>query len=110
MEPWAAVDGPGLCIVSPPSPSTPAWSGAARVLHLASGYRFPGPQEDAMPRSTHLARAAVVLAATLAAGACRSGSPGQPDPGPSVPPPAVAAAPASVVTDEDVQDTKIVNV
>jgi TonB-dependent SusC/RagA subfamily outer membrane receptor len=63
-----------------------------------------------MSRSPYVARAVSVLAATLAAGACRSGSPGQPDPGPSMPPPAVAAAPASVVTDEDVGDTKVVNV
>jgi len=63
-----------------------------------------------MPRPTHLARASVILAATLAAAACRSGSPGAPDPGPSMPPPAAAAGPAGVVTDADVHDAKVVNV
>jgi TonB-dependent SusC/RagA subfamily outer membrane receptor len=63
-----------------------------------------------MLRSPLLPRTIVILAVTLAAGACRSGSPGKPDPGPSMPPPATAAAPASVVTDADVQDVKVINV
>jgi TonB-dependent SusC/RagA subfamily outer membrane receptor len=63
-----------------------------------------------MSRSPYVARAVSILAATLALGACRSPSSGKPDPGPSMPPPAAAAAPASVVTDADVQDVKVVNV
>jgi TonB-dependent SusC/RagA subfamily outer membrane receptor len=63
-----------------------------------------------MPRSPQLARAATLITVTLAAGACRSGSRGEvpPDPGPSMAPPAAAAAPSGVVTDEEVQDVKVV--
>jgi iron complex outermembrane receptor protein len=65
-----------------------------------------------MSPSPHLARALSLSFAMLALGACRSGSSGEPapDPGPSLPPPAAAAAPAGVVTDEDVQDMRVVRV
>jgi TonB-dependent SusC/RagA subfamily outer membrane receptor len=63
----------------------------------------------AMPRSPHLARAAALLAAMLAAGACRSGrGEPRPDPGPSMPPPAAAAGSGGVVTDDQVRDVKVV--
>jgi iron complex outermembrane receptor protein len=61
-----------------------------------------------MAPSPHLARAATILAALLAASACRSSGEAKPDPGPSMPPPAVAAAPAGEVTDADMKDVRVV--
>jgi len=61
-----------------------------------------------MAPSPHHARAAAVLAALLAASACRSSGEAKPDPGPSLPPPAVAAATAGELTDEDVKDVRVV--
>ncbi|HEV7586539.1 MAG TPA: TonB-dependent receptor plug domain-containing protein [Longimicrobium sp.] len=64
-----------------------------------------------MTPSPHRAPAHVlILVVTLSAAACRTSGEAKPDPGPSMPPPAVAAAPAGVVTDEDVQDMKVMNV
>ena len=61
-----------------------------------------------MAPSPHHARAAAVLAALLAASACRSSGEAKPDPGPSLPPPAVVAATAGELTDEDVKDVRVV--
>ena len=59
-----------------------------------------------MPRPPIIAHAAMVAAAALAA--CHSSSGPQPDPGPSLPPPAAAAAPPATVTEDDVQDQRVV--
>jgi TonB-dependent SusC/RagA subfamily outer membrane receptor len=64
-----------------------------------------------MARPPTLARTSILaLVAALAASGCRTTGEPSTDPGPSVPPPAAGAAPAGVVTADDVQDQKVVNV